>query len=58
MTISVERRILGGWIVALSTLWAVLKFGLRVSHPLAWVAILAVAVFINGLVATYLDRDE
>ena len=58
MAISVDRRILSGWIAGLTLVWAVLHFGFHVAHPLAWVAMIAVAVGVNGFVATYLDRDE
>ena len=58
MAISVDRRIFAGWVAGLTLLWAVLAFGFHVAHPLVWIAIIVIAVGVNGFVATYLDRDE
>jgi hypothetical protein len=58
MPISVDRRILAGWVAALTLLWAVLRFGFHVAHPIAWIAMIAVGVGVNGFIAIHLDRDE
>lgn len=58
MGISIDRRILAGWIVGLTLLWVILEFGFHVAHPLAWLTIIVVGIGVNGFIATYLDRDE
>jgi len=58
MGISIDRRILAGWIVGLTLLWVILEYGFHVAHPLAWIAIIIVGISVNGFIATYLDRDE